>query len=171
MASRTKISSGAGTDGSRDLRTVRIFAGWPLSRRVKSQGGRSETELPAESTTTRSMLKRPSRTTGSVALRSANGFCATDVSRKGGVCPPATQVPSTIMPARKAVRCELDPFTTIRRALGDSRRAQPAHLPPVLQRVGKAMHRQGHACDIPVNTDGFHPLPVSSQADSVSGSK
>jgi hypothetical protein len=34
----------------------------------------------------------------------------------------------------------------------------------------EAMHRQSHACDPPVNTDGLRPLPVSLQADSVSGS-
>lgn len=113
MTSRTKISSGAGTDASRELCMVRIFAGRPLSRRVKSQGGRCETGFPAESATTRSMLKRPSRTTESVALRGAHGFCATDGSRKGGVCPPAPQVPRIIMPAINDVRCGLSRFTTV----------------------------------------------------------
>jgi hypothetical protein len=39
---------------------------------------------------------------------------------------------------------------------------------PSRERVREAMHRQSPACDPPVNTDSFRPLPVSSQTDSVS---
>ena len=76
----------SGSIAARESWKVRIFAGWPLSRRVKSEGaGPKPGSLPIRTTT--SMLKRPSRTTGLVALRDANGFCATDRSRKGGVWP------------------------------------------------------------------------------------
>ena len=170
MASRMKISSGAGSDAAKELCRVRILAGRPLSRRMKSDGTKSETGFPAASATTRSMLKRPSRTTGSVVLSGANGFCATDCSRKGGVCPPAPQVPRIMMPAIKAVRCGLDRFITTPHVLGGPRRAQPARLLPCLQQVRVALRRQNHTCDPPVNTDGFRPLPVSSQADSISNS-
>ena len=86
-----------------------------LSKRVNSHGARSVTAFPAASVATTSMLNSPSRTRGSVALRSANGFCAADGSRKGRVCPPAPQVPRMNMPAIKAARCGLRRFTTIPR--------------------------------------------------------
>src|SRR5579863_6457653 len=115
------------------------------------------------------MVKRPLCATASVALSGISGFCVTDGSCRGGVCPPAPQAARTMMLARKAKRCRFDRFTTVPSALRDTRRACPVLLLQWLQRVREAMDRQSYSCDAPVNIDGFRPLPVSSTADSVSG--
>lgn len=106
---------------------------------------------------------------GARASKGARDSCATDESRKGGVCPPAWQAQTTRKPARKAVRGVIARFTTIPRALGTcGEHNQRIFHKACSESESRCTDKATHVTP-PVSTDGFRPLPVSSLADSVSG--
>ena len=113
-ASRTKISSGAGSIAAREPRGKCGSICRPaVVEKSKIRRCQVRTGFPAASVTLASMVKRPSRTTDRWRSRPPSGLLRNRGISQRRECPPtAPQIPRTIMPAIKAVRCGLNRFTT-----------------------------------------------------------